>query len=77
MLTCLLYQIHPIAHAGLETEITLPANVIRGCSLNHFWQSTQRNYHIQIISTLIQRDYYIAESELIHPKMVNISTLDN
>ena len=65
---------HPISHAGLETGSTLLANVIIGCSFNLILQTTEMYFHLQMASALVQRIYYVAESEHVYPKMVNRSS---
>ena len=68
--TCLFYQMNPIAHAGLETEDSFPANPIRGCHFNQFLKSTKRRFHIEMNFGLMQRSYFIAQSKLISPTEV-------
>ena len=67
---------HPIAHAGLETDDTLPANVIRGCYFHTYLKSNERGFHIQMDSTLMQKSYFVAKSENVHPEMVNTFIID-
>ena len=67
--TCVFYQMHPIAHAGLEIEAT------RGCIFNHFFKSAQRKLQIQMKFVLVQRSYFVDTSEFSHPEMVKSLSL--
>ena len=71
--TCVIYQTHPVAHAGLKMDYvnnTLTSNVVRGCKNAMELVQKDNNLHLQVNVAVMSDVHYFQMDEVTDPIQV-------